>query len=86
MKHEEDDSSIASPSGHTVHSGSVMLSNADLSGDADDLSDSPDSDDNMDDDLLAVACQDEITAQLAQAGTHTTFLFDSFSISLTKIQ
>jgi len=39
-------------------------------GDCDNLSDDPDSNDtNFDDnDLLATACQDEITAQLAAAG------------------
>lgn len=48
----------------------VDMNHADV-GDIDDLSDDCDSpdDDNFDDrDLLAVACQDEVTAQLAAAG------------------
>lgn len=40
-----------------------------VSGDCDDLSDDPDSDSNYDDtDLIANACHDEVTAQLAAAG------------------
>ena len=50
-----------------------LISN-DMNGDADDLSDDCDSDNGMDDsDLLAVACQDEITAQLAAAGMFAFF-------------
>lgn len=65
MKPEEDDSSVRSSSPN-MHSSLIQN---DLNGDADDLSDDGDSDNNLDDnDLLAVACQDEITAQLAQAG------------------
>ena len=42
---------------------------ADVGGDCDDLSDDPDSDSNFDDnDLIASAFNDEITAQLAAAG------------------
>lgn len=65
MKPEEDDSSVRSSSPN-MHSSLIQN---DLNGDADDLSDDVDSDDNMtESDLLAVACQDEITAQLAAAG------------------
>jgi len=65
MKPEEDDSSVRSSSPNMNNS---LIQN-DLNGDADDLSDDGDSDNNLDDtDLLAVACQDEITAQLAAAG------------------
>lgn len=65
MKPEEDDSSVRSSSPN-MHSSLIQN---DLNGDADDLSDDVDSDNGLDDsDLLAVACQDEITAQLAAAG------------------
>lgn len=64
MKPEEDDSSVRSTSPNMHNS---LIQN-DLNGDADDLSDDNDSDNLEDNDLLAVACQDEITAQLAAAG------------------
>lgn len=50
-----------------------------MNGDADDLSDDCDSDTGMDEnDLLAVACQDEITAQLAAAGECFAISFFEF--------
>ena len=65
MKPEDDDSSVRS-SPTNMHNS--LIPN-DMNGDADDLSDDCDSDTGMDEnDLLAVACQDEITAQLAAAG------------------
>ena len=56
----------------------------DMNGDADDLSDDCDSDNGLgDSDLLAVACQDEITAQLAAAGKQFFFfLLDLASVRL----
>ena len=72
MKPEEDDSSVRSSSPN-MHSSLIQN---DINGDADDLSDDCDSD-NMDDgDLLAVACHDEITAQLAAAGMFFSFLLN----------
>lgn len=71
MKPEDDDSSVRS-SPTNMHNS--LIAN-DMNGDADDLSDDCDSDNGMDDsDLLAVACQDEITAQLAAAGRFFSFL------------
>ncbi|KAI1285970.1 DNA-binding protein P3A2 [Halotydeus destructor] len=58
MEDNDEDMSMAANLNHT----------ADV-GDCDDLSDDPDSDSNFDDaDLIASACQDEVTAQLAAAG------------------
>lgn len=59
-KSEEDEESMST---------SANLNHGDPIGDCDDLSDDPDSDSNFDDsDLLANACNDDITAQLAAAG------------------
>ena len=73
---EEITSDQSSPSGvgelnnNTTATATIITMNHTDIGDCDDLSDDGDSNDSQfdDNDLIASACQDEITAQLAAAG------------------
>lgn len=70
MKPKDEDIEDEEEMSVTTNNNNNNMNHADIvSGDCDDLSDDPDSDsDFTDQDLIASACQDEITAQLAAAG------------------